>query len=209
MPARLSWLLFLLLLIAPALDAKDKKKAPLPDFVLRARTVFVLIPPDVGEPVDHPTANAEARDNVEKALYAWGRFQLVMAAQDADLVIAVRSGTGRVSGPTIKGGPIDSRPPVSHPTDTDIRIGVQKGQPPPLNDPSLSGSRDSGPHISNEVGPAEDYLEVYLGNTQYPLDSPPVWRYVAKNCLRPPTVSAVEQLRKAITESEKLQQKKP
>jgi hypothetical protein len=52
-------------------------------------------------------------------------------------------------------------------------------------------------------------IEVYLGNTQYPLDSPPVWRYSAKGCLRTPNVSAVEQFRKAIAESEQLQQKKP
>jgi hypothetical protein len=36
-----------------------------------------------------------------------------------------------------------------------------------------------------------------------------VWRYVAKDCLRARAVSAVEQFRKSIAESEKPQQNKP
>jgi len=209
MPTRLFWFLLLTLLIAPTVHAKDKKKPPLPEFVLRARTVLVVIRPDAGEPLDRPTANAVARENVEKALMSWGRLQPVMEGQEVDLVIAVRAGTGRVTGPTVKGGPIDSRPTVVQPTDTGIRIGTQQGHPPPLNDPGMSGPRDSGPHISNEVGPSEDSFEVYLGTIQYPLDSSPVWRYMAKDCLRAPAVSAVERFRKAIAESEKLSQKKP
>ena len=46
-------------------------------------------------------------------------------------------------------------------------------------------------------------MQVYRGGVQYPLDSAPVWRYMSKNALRPPTVQAVEQFKKAITESEK------
>jgi len=128
-----------------------------------------------------------------------------MDGQQADLVIAVRAGTGRISGPTMKGGPIDSRPTVGQQTDTGIRIGAQQGHAPPLNDPSMSGPRDNRPHIGNEVGSAEDSFEVYLGNTQYPLDSSPVWRYVVKDCLQAPSVSAVEQFRKAVAEAEKNQ----
>jgi hypothetical protein len=209
MPARLSWFLLLSLLVAPSVNAKDKKKASLPQLVLRARTVLVVVSPDAGEPLEHPTANSTARENVEKALMSWGRLQPVMDGQEADLVIAVRAASSRIASPTMKGGPIDSRPTVTQPTDTGIRIGVEQGHPPPLNDPSMSGPPESGPHIGTEAGPSEDSFEVYLGNTQYPLDSSPVWRYVAKDCLRLPPVSAVEQFRKAIAESEKLQQKKP
>src|SRR5437660_48111 len=67
MPTRLSWLLLLPLLIASTTNAKDKKTT-LPELVLRARTVLVVIRPDAGEPLDHPNANATARGNVEKAL---------------------------------------------------------------------------------------------------------------------------------------------
>ncbi|PYX28011.1 MAG: hypothetical protein DMG77_17135 [Acidobacteria bacterium] len=208
MRARLSWFLLLILLVSPALNAKDKdkdkKKSSLPELVLRARTVLVVIHPDAGEPLHQPTANATARENVEQALMNWGRLQPVMDGQVADLVIAVRTGTGRMVGPTVKGGPIDTRPTVMQPTDTGIRIGAQQGHAPPLNDPGMSSPRGGGPRISNEVGSSEDSFEVYLGTSQYPLDSSPVWRYVARDCLRAPTVSAVEQFRKAIAESEKL-----
>lgn len=109
----------------------------------------------------------------------------------------------------MKGGPIDTRPAVLQPTDAGIRIGGQQGHAPPLTDPGVSGPRDRGPHIGTEVGSSEDSFEVYLGNVRYPLDSSPVWRYVAKDCLRAPAVSAVEQFRKSIAESEKPQQSKP
>ena len=209
MPTRLSWFLLLTVLVASTVNAKDKKKTSLPELVLRARTVLVLVRPDSGEPVGQPTANATARDNVEKALMEWGRLQPVMDGQEADLVISVRTGTGRIAGPTVKGGPIGTRPTVVQPTDAGIRIGGQHGHAPPLTDPGMSTPRDSGPHIDNEVGSSEDSFEVYLGNIRYPLDSSPVWRYVAKDCLRAPAVSAVEQFRKSIAESEKPQQNKP
>lgn len=99
MPARLSWFLLLTGLLASTLNAKDKKKTSLPELVLRARTVLVVIRPDAGEPMGQPNANATARENVEKALIEWGRLQPVVDGQEADLVIAVRTGTGRVAGP--------------------------------------------------------------------------------------------------------------
>jgi hypothetical protein len=63
----------------------------------------------------------------------------------------------------------------------------------------------NSPRISNEVGASEDTFEVYNGHVQDPLDSSPVWRYIAKNCLREPGVTAVEQFRKAIAQAEKPQ----
>ena len=57
--------------------------------------------------------------------------------------------------------------------------------------------------MGGEIGPSQDTMQVYRGGVQYPLDSAPVWRYMGKNALRPPTVQAVEQFKKAITESEK------
>jgi hypothetical protein len=68
----------------------------------------------------------------------------------------------------------------------------------------------NGPRIGNEVGASEDTFEVYRGGVQYPLDSSPVWRYIAKDCLRQPGVTAVEEFRKAIAQAEKPQPpKKP
>jgi len=207
MSARPLLCLPVILLLLPAAQAKDKSKNSLPEVVLRARTVRVVILPDAGEPLEHPTANAQARDNVERALMQWGRLEPVMEGGESDLVIAIRTGSGRIGGPTMKGGPIDSRPGVMQPIDGGIRIGGQQGHPPPFEDPT-GRPQSTSPGIGSEIGPSEDVFEVYLGNSQYPLDSSPIWRYAAKDCLRAPKVAAVEQFRKAITDSEKAQQQK-
>jgi len=206
MTALLSSLLLVILLAAPAM-AKDKNKSQLPAYVLHARTVRVAVDPDAGEPLDQPNSNATARANVEKKLMDWGRFDLVLDGEESDLVILVRTSNGKSMRPTIKGGPIDQRPGVAQASDTSIRIGAQQGHPP-LNDPSVS-SPNTGPHISNEVGPSEDSFEVYRGDIQGPLGSTPAWRYIAKDCLRAPNVSAVDEFRKAVAEAEKPQPKKP
>ena len=202
MTGRLSTLILLAALLAISTQAKDKKKPTLPDYVLRATTVRVVISPDAGEPLEQPTANATARDNVEKALLEWGRLHPVLDGAESDLVIAVRTGSGKMVQPTIKGGPIDNRPGVIQPVDGGIRIGGQQGQAP-VNDPN-AGPRNE-PHMSNEIGSSEDTFEVHRGGVADPLDSPAVWRYIAKDCLRAPNVSAVEEFRKAIAEAEKLQ----
>jgi hypothetical protein len=184
--------------------AKDKNKSSrLPEYVLRAPTVLVVIEPDAGEPIDQPRANAIARENVEKALMEWGRYQSVMDGEESDLIVTVRTAS-RAMRPTMKGGPIDRRPGVGQSTDSSIRIGAQRGQPPPLSDPSMD-PRNPRPRMSNEIGPSEDMLAVYRGGLSDPLDVPPVWRYIAKDSLRAPQVTAVEEFRKAVAEAEKPQ----
>ena len=208
MTARLSSLFLLAALLAVPANAKDKKKSSLPEYVLRATTVLVVVSPEAGEPLNEPRANATARDNVERALMQWGRLHPVMDGEESDLVIAVRTGNGRMVQPTVRGGPVDQRPGTVQTGDGNIRIGAQQGQPPPLSDPSLGSP--NGPRMGNDVGPSEDTFEVYHGGVQYPLDSPPVWRYIAKDCLRQPGVTAVEEFRKAIAQAEKPQvPKKP
>ena len=189
------------LLLTPS-SARDKNKPLMPAYILQARTVRVVIDPDAGEPLDNPRANYTARENVEKALSEWGRFDILMDGQESDLVILVRTGDGRAMRPTIRGGPIDQRPGLGQGTDSTVRIGGQHGQPPPLSDPGLSPP-NPGPRIGNQVGPGEDTFEVYRGDLQYPLDSSPGWRYIAKDSLRAPKVAAVEEFRKAIVEAEK------
>ena len=205
MTARLFSLILLAALLAVPANAKDKKKSSLPEYVLRASTVLVVVSPGAGEPVDNPMANATARENVEKALMQWGRLRPVMDGQESDLVIAVRTGSGKMMQPTIKGGPIDNRPGVAQGTDSSIRIGAQQGHP--AGDPGAGPQNgpQNGPHISNEVGPSNDMFEVYRGGVPDPLDSPAVWRYIAKDCLRAPNVSAVDEFRKAMAEAEKPQ----
>ena len=206
MPRRVPLVLLIALLLSCISFAKKKNKQELPDLVLNAQTVFVVIHPDAGEPVTNPTANRTARENVENALTKWGRFHLVMSPQTADLVIAVRK--GHAGGPTISNSPTDDRPVILQPNNGDVRVGAQKGRPPELSDPGL-GPQDRGPHISNEIGSSEDNFEVYRGGVEYPLDASPVWRYMGKNALDAPTVAAVSQFRKAIDASEKQRQQKP
>jgi hypothetical protein len=204
MLSRLASSLLVAALLATTASAKDKKKPPLSPFILRARTAVVVFNPDAGEPLDEPNANANARTAVQKALMEWGRFDLLLQGQETDLIIVVRTGNGRAIRPTMKGGPIVQRPVSGESTDSTIRIGAQQGQPPPLE----SGQNippNRGPHVSNEVGPSEDMFEVYRGNVPNPLDSSPIWRYIAKDCLREPKVTAVEEFRKAIAEAEKPQ----
>jgi len=57
--------------------------------------------------------------------------------------------------------------------------------------------------LGTEVGPSQDTFAVYRGKVEYPLDSSPVWRYIAKNSLRSPAVPAVDEFRKAIADAEK------
>jgi len=199
--SRTSVLLPFALLLTTFAIAKDKNKAVLPAYVLNAQTVLVVINPEAGEPLTDPTANRRAREDVERALMKWGRFHLVMESQTADLVLAVRKGTGRAVTPTISGGPLDDRPVIFQPSPGDIRIGGQQGRPPDLSQPGIGPP--PGPHVGTEIGPSVDSLEVYRGGVEYPLDSSPLWRYIAKDGLRPPQVPAIDQFRKAIDETEK------
>src|SRR5438309_3919685 len=146
-------LLLTALLAVPAIAKnkekdKDKSQSALPEDVLRAQTVAVIVDPAAGEPLDRPMANATARENVEKAFSEWGRYRLVMDGQPADLIISVRTGN-RAGTPTIKGGPIDQRGGTAQGTDSTIRIGGHTGQQPGMNNPSMHPG-DRGPHLGTE-----------------------------------------------------------
>lgn len=182
-------------------SAKKKEKAYLPDFVLKAKTVLVVIMPDAGEPIDDPSANRKAQEEVEKAFLKWGRYRLALDKYTADVVIGVRKGTGKAANPTINGGPVDTRPGTIETTDNQIRIGAQQGRPPDL---TRQGTPPEPAHAGMEAGAEDDTFMVFQGGgLQYPLDNAPVWRYIAKNGLKSPRVEAVEEFRKAVEESEK------
>src|SRR5258707_10168937 len=111
--------------IYPA-QAKNKRKQPLPDVVLNAQRMFVVIRPDAGEPLTNPRANRTAQDEVERAISKWGRFDLVMDASTADLIVAVRK--GHAGGPTISNSPADNRPVIFQPggePGAGVRLGGQ------------------------------------------------------------------------------------
>jgi hypothetical protein len=195
--------LFLSCLVAVA---KDKKKAPLPFDVLQAHSVWVIVDPTVGVDVTDPNANRNARADVEKALAKWGRLTPVADGSVADLIITVRKGNGKLAQTTIGGTPINGPPPVvAQRTDSGISASTRIGPQPQSSDPY---PQSSGPHPQMEIGSTQDMFVVYRGdpnhdNTTDPLDSPPVWRYTAKDALASPGVPAVDAFRKAVNDSEK------
>jgi hypothetical protein len=193
----------ILLLFCLAASGKDKKKVLLPVDILRARTVWVMVDPDAGVDVRDPNANRVAQQNVENALNAWGRLRPVTDATTADLIIVIRKGNGKIAEPTIGGTPINSPPPViAQRSDGGLNGAARSGPTGMPGDPSNAGSQ-SGPHPQMEVGSWQDMFSVYRSGPYQPLDSPPVWRYNAKNALQGPSVPAVERFRKVIIEAEK------
>ena len=208
MSIRMRVSLTVVLLLTAATVSTGKKKNPLPAAVLKARTVLVLVDPHAGISVTDPAANKTARDDVEKAIMKWGRFLPVLDGQNPDLIIVVRKGQGKLVQPTIGGVPNDNdRPVVLQPTDNGIRLGGQRGRPP---DATQGAPPDTGPpHPKLEAGPQEDMFVLYGGGVDYPLDRPPLWRYIAKDALRSPDVPAVAEFRKLLEETEKQQNNKP
>jgi hypothetical protein len=211
-------LLVSLLLLLPSLTlAKDKKgETILPPYVLQARTVAVIIDPMAGVSLDDPRANEVAQRDVETALLNWGRYQPILSRREADLVIVVRRGTGKLASGTIRDPRQGNQPGVIEPTDSGIRIGVQHGREYPGSgqpgsypaDASDGHDRqmDQRPHPQATVGGAEDSFLVYQGQmqgqTEAPLDAVPAWRYEEKNALKPHTVPAVDEFRKAVEAAE-------
>lgn len=188
-------------------SAKTKKKMILPDDVLEARSVLVVIDPDAGIDVDAPNANRRAQQDVETALISWGRFILAPDVSTADLVISVRRGSGKIAQPTIGGMPNNNRPVIFNPSDSGAEIGGHRGTPVQPGDPTATQSPNPTPQV--EVGSSQDMFEVYRGQRDDVLNTSPVWRYNAKDALRSPDVPAVEQFRKLIIEAEKQRAAKP
>jgi hypothetical protein len=190
-------------------SAKKKEKVYLPGYVLKAQTVFVVILPDAGKTLADPLANRKAQAEVESAFIKWGRYRLVLDASQADLIIGVRKGTGKIANPTVNGGPADSRP--ARTADSQVGVGGQQGRPTDVTQQGVPmetiGPNDRA-HIGMEVGAEDDTFEVFQGGVQYPADNAAVWKYIAKDALRPPGVAAVEQFRNAVEESEKAAQQK-
>lgn len=205
---RLLAVLLVLVMGSMAALAKDKKKKILlPADVLQARTALVVIDPYAGVPLDAPNANRAAQQDVEQALMKWGRFELVNDVSDADLVIEVRRGNGKIADPTIGGLPTNSRPVVLEPNDSGGRASA--GTIPPLGGANPAGAERPEPSPQIEVGGADDVFAVYRGKRENALDAPAVWRYRARDALRSPGVPAVDAFHKLIVEAEKQQASNP
>ena len=201
---------FLILALCCA-AGNETKKPVLPVPVLNARTVAVIIDPDAGVSTSAPLANKTAQEDVEKAIEKWGRLRPVLASMSPDLVIVVRKGNGKMVQPEIGGGGTspNNRPVILQPNDNGIRIGGQKGRSP---DGTQTDPQSGSPQPKVGVGASEDSFVVYDGTASDPTSNAAIWRYVAKNGLKPPDVPAVEEFKKIFNETEKQQQqqqKKP
>jgi hypothetical protein len=203
MLTRSNLICLVLLALVPLAGAKNKQA--LPNYVLDAQTIAVVIMPDAGEPVTDPAVNRTAEQNVEKALLQWGRYRLIPDALTANLIVAVRK--GHAGGPAISSAPIDTRPVILQPSPGTIYVGGQQGAPPDVT--QQPGPQPPRPTISHEAGTADDTFELFLGGVEYPMDAAPIWRYIAKDALDAPEVRAVEQFRKAVADSEKQRKQKP
>jgi hypothetical protein len=192
------------LLIATCAVAKNKTQKTLPDYILQARTVAVLVDPKAGTSVEDPWANQVAQKDVETALLNWGRFFPVLSAQEADLIIVIRKGHGRLVDDTISDPRQNNRAGVINPTDNGVGMGAQHGRQPTTSAPGVpdNGRQESAP-TQMEIGSVEDTFLVYKGGVNHPLNSPAGWRYTAKDGLRPHTVPAVDEFRKALAEADK------
>lgn len=195
-------------LVLAVLTGWAKSKRTLPPYVLSAHTVAVLVAPDAGISVEDPRANQVAQKDVETALLGWGRFVPVVGAEQADLLIVVKRGHGRLAEGTIRDPRQNDRTGVINSTDGGIGGGVQHGQQPPLTGGSAPlGSQDGqggrGARPQAEIGGPDDEFTVYQGSVERPLDAAPAWRWVRKDGLHPHDVPAVAEFRKAIEETEK------
>src|SRR6266446_2749919 len=83
-------------LLSPPLAHANDKRPSLPTSILSARTVYV----------DNQTTSAELQNTAYTELAKWGRFQVVDAAQKADIVLRLSNGNhvklmaGRENAPT-------------------------------------------------------------------------------------------------------------
>lgn len=157
--------------------------------------MLVVVDPSAGIAVEAPNADRQALEDVENALTRWGRFRLVRSEYNADLVISVRKGNGKIAQPTIGGVPVDNRPVIVEPTnDASLERIPTPGQQPATR---------PDPHPQMEAGGPDDIFAVYRGKRENATDYPVVWRYSGKDALRSPGVPALDAFRDLIIESEK------
>jgi hypothetical protein len=151
-----------------------------------------------------------AQKDVETALMNWGRYEPVIGTTDADMIIVIRRGHGRLVDATISDPRQNDRAGVINPTDNGIGVGAQHGSQPPLGGADGSGrypqsqlpqSQASQPQI--EIGDVDDSFTVFNGKVEKPLDGAPGWKYVAKDGLRSHGVPAVDEFRKAVAAADK------
>jgi len=166
----------LMLVLVPALiplQAKTKKPCKLPAMFNQAQ--YVWVEAVAGQEFD-PSLIPEDRQaiaDVYKALYDWHRYVITTRRDQADLIFVVRKGRlaeGRV-GVLVSTGP-------------------QRG-PQPAGAPGPS----HGVGVGGEVGPPDDFLEVYSSNANDGSHGTLLWERTLADGLDHPELTLFKQLK--------------
>lgn len=182
--------------------AKTKQEKTLPEYVLAAKSVAVMIDPTAGMDADDPRANDVARKDVEAALVKWGRFEPVVHPEYADIVIVIRKGRSQTQD---AGMPDPRQPGTTNPNDNGIRMGTQRGV-----DGTQAGSPQRPQQQEIEMAPQEDSFVVYQGWKANPASGPVAWRKDQRDGLHSHDVPIVDEFRKAVDAAQKAAEaKKP
>jgi hypothetical protein len=201
-----STLLTIGLLVTVPVLAKSKDKT-LPPYILQAHTVAVIIDPVAGIDPEDPQANRIAQNDVETALMNWGRYQRVMGPQGADLIIVIRKGHGRLVDATITDPMQNNRPGAINATDNGMGVGMQNpNRQSNVGDPNGTGQQTQQRPTTQpqmEIGGTNDSFVVLDGTVAKPLNGAPGWRYMAPDGLRPHSVPAVEEFKKAVAAADR------
>lgn len=205
MRQRIALALLATLALSTLSPAKEKqKKSPLPLTVLNAKTIAIIIEPEAGRSLENPLGNQTAQKDVEAAILKWGRFQPTLSTMNADLIIVLRKGNGRIADATMPDARNNDRVGSITPSNDGISGAAQRGNQPGLTNrpPQMQPQDTSGTQA--EISAPDDSFFVYDGHTEAPLDSSAIWRYVGPDGLRPHSVPAVDAFRKAVAETEKI-----
>src|SRR6266852_5164207 len=101
----------------------------------------------------------------------------------------------------------NNRPDAINPTDNGIGVGVQNpSRPPNMGDPNGAGPPTQQRPTAQpqmEIGGTDDSFVVFDGTVAKPLNGAPGWRYMAPDGLRPHSVPAVEEFKKAVAAADK------
>ncbi len=205
--ATLAWLGVVSLAVTPAL-AKNSKPV-VPQYILDAHTIAVIIDPGAGRAPEDPNANQIARQDVEAALQRWGRFTIVLDSANADLVIVVRRSRGKLAERTVADPRQNSPIADISRSDSSLSIGAQSvppnsrsGPTPNPNRPAID-PREGAPQPQIEIGNTEDAFLVFEGQRPFDPDEIPGWRWIHQNGLKPHSVPAVDEFRKALEAAQK------
>jgi hypothetical protein len=133
--------------------------------------------PTAGFTVEDPRGESRWPNRMSRRhMLSWGRYNPILQTNDADLIVVVRKGNGRMVNDTIHDPRQNNRPGSIIPADNGVSISGQHGtSSPPQPSPEPTPQMD--------IGQTEDSFLVYEGGGDRPLDRAPAWRYIAKDGL--------------------------